>query len=174
MSPCLRSLVSRDLLKEKLKADVKEALKAGDSNRRTVLGMVLSAIQNKELEKRAKAAKVEGGSDLATAGELTDDEVLAVVASEVKKRKESIAVFEQGGRPELAADEKKEVELLSGYLPEQLSKAALQTLVQEGITATGATTIKDMGKVVGYVMGKAKSAADGQVVSALVKEELGV
>lgn len=145
------------MLKDQLKEDLKAALKSGDALKRSVVGMVSAAIKNKEIEKR---------------GELTEDEAVAVVASEVKKRKDSAEQYEKGGRPELAEGERKEIAILMAYLPEQMSGEEIRSMVKQTISETGASSIKDMGKVVGAVMSKVKGRADGQTVSALVKEEL--
>ncbi len=153
------------MLKEKIQQDVKDALKAGDKEKRMVLGMVLAAIKNKEIEKRS---------------ELTDDDVIAVIASEIKKRKDSVEQFEKGGRPELAEGERKEAEMLMAYMPEQMSEDAIRTEVQKAIAEihsvssgqAGVKDMKDMGKLIGVVMAKIKGKADGQLVNRLVKEEL--
>lgn len=145
------------MLKEKLQQDIKDALKSGDSKKRMVLGMVLSAIKNKEIEKRS---------------ELSDDDVVAVISSEIKKRKDSVEQFEKGGRPELAEGEKQEVEMLMAYMPEQMSEADVRNEVKKVISETGAKDMKEMGKVIGAVMAKVKGKADGQLVSRMVKEEL--
>lgn len=145
------------MLKEKLRQDIKEALKSGDSKKRMVLGMVLAAIKNKEIEKR---------------GELSEEDTIAVVSSEIKKRRDSVEQFEKGGRPELAEGEKWEAEILMAYMPEQMSEDEVRAEVKKAITETGAKDMKEMGKVIGVVMAKVKGKADGQLVSRLVKEEL--
>lgn len=162
------------MLKEKLQQDVKEALKAGDSEKRLVLNMALNAVKNKELEKRAGLSKTEfDPAALEEKSQLTDDEVVTVIASEVKKRKESVTSFINGGRPELAEKEKKEAEILAAYLPEQVDEEEIRAEVKKAIEETGATSVKDMGKVIGAVVAKLKSRADGQTISRIVKEELG-
>ena len=145
------------MLKEKLQQDVKDALKSGDSKKRMVLGMVLAAIKNKEIEKRS---------------ELSDDDVISVIASEIKKRKDAIEQYEKGGRPELAEQERKEAEMLMAYMPQQMSEDEVRGEVKKAIAETGAKDMKEMGKVIGAVMAKVKGKADGQMVSRLVKEEL--
>ncbi|MEK7121167.1 MAG: GatB/YqeY domain-containing protein [Patescibacteria group bacterium] len=145
------------MLKEKLQQEMKDALKSGDGKKRMVLGMVLSAIKNKEIEKRS---------------ELGDDEVIAVITSEIKKRKDAVEQYEKGGRPELAEQERKEAETLMIYMPEQMSEDEIRTEVKKVISETGAKDIKEMGKLIGAVMTKIRGKADGQVVSRLVKEEL--
>ena len=145
------------MLKEKLQQDIKDALKAGDSKKRMVLGMVLSAIKNKEIEKM---------------GELSDDDVIAVISTEIKKRKDSVEQFEKGGRPELAEGEKQEAEMLMAYMPEQMSEEDVRNEVKKTISQTGAKDMKEMGKHIGAVMAKVKGKADGTMVSRMVKEEL--
>ena len=145
------------MLKEKIQQDVKDALKSGDSKKRIVLGMVLSAIKNKEIEKRE---------------ELSEEDIVAVVSSEIKKRKDSVEQFEKGGRPELAEGEKKEAEMLMAYMPEQMSEEDVRNEVKKTIAEMGIKDMKEMGKLIGAVMAKVKGKADGQMVSRLVKEEL--
>lgn len=160
-------------LKDQLKEDMKAALKSGDANKRTLLGMVISAIKNKELEKRGKLLKtITDPAELDAQSQLNDEETQAVIASEIKRRRESATEFEKGGRPELAESEKAEAEVLMAYLPEQMSDDTLRALVQRKISESGASTMKDMGKVMAGVMAEAKGAADGQRVSTMVKEEL--
>ncbi len=162
-----------NLLKEQLKEDMKNALKSGDSSKRTLLGMVMSSIKNKELEKRGKLLKtVSDPVQLDAESQLTEQETMDVLASEVKRRRDSVVEFEKGGRPELAEAERAEAEALMAYLPEQLSDDALRSLVQKAISSTGATTVKDMGKVMGALKSELKGNADGQRVSAMVKELL--
>ena len=100
--------------------------------------------------------------------EMTDDAILQVIAKGVKQREESIAQFTEAGRAELAENEKKEMELLKKYLPEQLSEEAVAAIVKEAVAATGATSKKDMGKVMKDVMARVKGQADGKLVSRLV------
>jgi|SRR3989338_457253 len=145
------------MLKEKIQQEMKDALKSGDSQKRTLLGMVLSAVKNKEIEKRS---------------ELTDEDVIGVISSEIKKRKDATEQFEKGGRPELAEGERKEAETLMTYMPEQMSEEDIRNEIKKTITETGAKDVKEMGKVIGAVMAKIKGKADGQVVSRIVKEEL--
>ena len=145
------------MLKEKLSEDIKTALKSGDKQRRMVLGMVMAAAKNREIEKH---------------GELNDDEFLAVISSEIKKRRDSVEQFEKGGRPELAEGEKEEIKILMEYMPEQMSENEIRVEVRKTISETGAKDVKEMGKVLGAVMPKLKGKADGQLVSKIVKEEL--
>jgi uncharacterized protein YqeY len=161
------------MLKEQLKNDLKEALKAGDSKRRTVIGMLMSVIKNRELDKRGKLMKA--GGDAATVeaqSELTDEEIIDALSSEVKKRRESIATFEQAGRSEMAAGEKEEMEMLMKYLPEQLGEDQIRDIVKKAVVDVRPAEMKEMGKVMAQVMPHVKGKADGQVVSRIVQEEL--
>lgn len=149
-------------LKTQITDEMKTAMKSGDKVRLGALRMFLAAIKTKE---------VEG----ATARELSDDEIRQVAAKEVKKRSESIEAFENAGRDELAAKERAEREVLEPYAPPQVDESAIDALVDEGIAATGATSIKEMGVVMGAVMAKAKALGqvDGAVVQAKVRAKLG-
>ncbi len=148
---------------DKLKNDQKESLKSGDAKKRMVIGMVLNSVKNRELQKRAKSGQEE---------HLSDEEVLEVISSEVKKRKESIESFKVGGRQELAQSEKEELDILMTYMPEQMSEDAIREEVKKTIIETGAKDVKDMGKIIGAVMAKIKGKAEGGLVSKIVKEEL--
>jgi uncharacterized protein YqeY len=146
-------------LKTRLVDDMQAALRAGDKVRLSALRMLLAAVKNKE---------VEG----ARARELTDDEIREVAQKEVKKRGDSIEAFEAAGRSELAERERAEAEVLVAYAPEQLSGDEVDALVDEALAATGATSVREMGKVMGFVMGKAKGRVDGGLVQAKVRERL--
>lgn len=161
------------MLKEKLKEDLKTAMKAGDVAKRLTISLMLSVIKNRELEKRGRLAK--SGTELSkieTASELTDDEVIEAISSEVKKRKESIMTYEQANRPELAKKEQEELAILMAYMPPQMSEDEIRVMVKQAISQVHPSGIKDMGKVLGHLMPQVKSKADGQVVSTIVKEEL--
>ena len=137
----------------KLMNDLKVAMKAHDA-------AAVNAIRG--VVAKAKDLTVNAGK------EMTDEAVLQVLAKGVKQREESIAQFEAAGRAELAENEKKEMTLLKAYLPEQLSDEAVAAIVKEAIAATGATSKKDMGKVMKEVMARVKGQADGKLVSRLV------
>ena len=163
------------MLKQQIQASVKDAMKAGDGNTVTVLRMAVAAINAKQTEKRYKISKEDPSKTeevLIKESELSDDEIVGVLASEVKKRKDAMALYEQGGRPELAESEKAEITILQKYLPEQLSAEEIRKLVTESIAATGAKEIKEMGKVMADLNPKIKGKADGGTVSAIVKELL--
>jgi uncharacterized protein len=149
-------------LKTQITDEMRAAMKSGDKVRLGALRMFLAAIKTKE---------VEG----ATARELSDDEIRQVAAREVKKRSESIEAFDRAGRDELAAKERAEREVLEPYAPPQVDEAAVDALVDEAIAATGATSVKEIGTVMGAVMAKAKALGqvDGAVVQAKVRARLG-
>ncbi|MEK7653270.1 MAG: GatB/YqeY domain-containing protein [Patescibacteria group bacterium] len=148
-------------IQQQIEQDFLSAFKNKAEAEVSALRMLKSALINRKIEKGV--AKDEN---------LGDEEVLAVLKSEVKKRKDSILEYEKGGRPDLADKEKAEVDLIGKYLPEELGEEALLEMVKEAITETGAANPADFGKVMGLAMKKAAGAADGQVVSRLVKEEL--
>jgi uncharacterized protein len=153
------------MLTNKLKGDQKRALKEGNSQKRMTLGMVINAIKNKELEKRAKSGKDEGN-------ELTDDEALAIIKSEIKKRRDSIEQYEKGDRPELAQSEKEEMSILLTYVPEQMPEDAIRDEIKKIVDELDAKDIKDMGRVIKEAMARFHGNADGSVVSRIVKETL--
>lgn len=162
-------------IKEKITTDLKDALKEKKELEVSVFRMLLAAILNKEKEKRAKLAKEEEGlkeEELAKKSQLTDEEVLEVVSSEAKKSKEAIEAFKKGGRADLVGKEKAELEILKKYLPEQFSEEEIKKLVQEAIAKVGASSPKDMGKVMAELMPQVKGKADGNTVSKIVKELL--
>jgi len=147
-------------LKEKIHSDLKDAMKAGEAVRRDTLRMLDSMIKNTEIEKMKKE---EG---------LSDEEVISVIGRGIKQRRDSVEQYEKGGRPELADKEKKEIEILSVYLPEQMGEDKIREIVKSVISATGAKTKAEMGKVMGAAMGKLKGQADGNTVKKIVEEEL--
>ena len=132
-------------------------MRSGDALRRDVLRMAQNATYT--IEKRDRR-------------ELTDDDYAAVLAREVKTRRESVEAFRNGGREDLAAKEEAEIAILSEYLPQQLSEAEIQALVDEGIAATGASSARDLGKVMGWLAPRTRGRADGKQVSALVAQSL--
>ncbi|MBU3673297.1 MAG: GatB/YqeY domain-containing protein [Sinobacteraceae bacterium] len=145
-------------LKERITQDMKDAMRSGDKERLGNIRMLQAAIKQREVDERIT---------------LDDTQVLAVVEKMIKQRKEAIAQFEAGGRADLAAKESSEITLLQAYMPEQLSTAEVDALVAAAITETSASTIKDMGKVMALVKGRAAGRADMAAVSALIKAKLG-
>jgi uncharacterized protein YqeY len=145
-------------LKERLTEDMKSAMKGAEKQRLSTIRMAQAAIKQREVDERIA---------------LDDAQVLAVLEKMIKQRKESIVQFEQGGRADLAAQERAEIELLQTYLPAQLSPAELDTLIRDAIAASGAVSVKEMGKVMGIVKSKAAGRADMGAVSARTKAALG-
>ena len=140
---------------------------------KTTVSMLLSSIKNRELDKRGKLSK-EGTSadDLESASALNDEEIIETVSTEIKKRKEAIGSFEDAGRTEMAENEKKEMEVLKKYLPEQMSEDDVKMLVADAISETGASSPADMGKVMGVVSQKTKGRFDGKQLASLVTDAL--
>lgn len=147
-------------LKARIKKDLTDALYAKDTLRISTLRMALAAVVNKEIE----LIKKEEG--------LSDDEVVQVLGSEMKKRKDAEAQYEKGGRQDLAQKEKGEWEILTVYMPEALPEEAVRKIVARAIQKIGATSPADFGKVMGAVMPEVRGKADGEVVSRMVKEIL--
>lgn len=144
-------------LRDRLHTDVTAAMRSGDALRRDVLRMAQNAVYL--VEKRDRR-------------ELSDEEIGAVLAREVKTRRESVEAFRKGGREDLAGKEEAEIAILQDYLPEQLDDAAIERLVAEAIAATGPSNARDMGKVMGWLSPRTKGRADGRRVSELVAREL--
>ncbi|MBM7518068.1 GatB/YqeY domain-containing protein [Nocardioides nitrophenolicus] len=149
-------------LKEQLRADLTTAIKARDDVRSSTLRMILTAVTNAEV-----AGKV--------AKELTDDEVLTVLAAEAKKRREAAVAFEEGDRPESAAKERAEAAVIQDYLPEQLGPEEIAAIVTAAVEQAGAAGAgpKAMGQVMGIVQPQVKGRADGAAVAAEVRRQLG-
>ncbi len=146
-------------LKEQIKKEMTDAFKAGDSLTKSTLVMLLSSIQNKEIEK---------GKDT----ELSNDDIIAIIGTEVKKRKDAAQQYEDGGRPELAQKEKDEVSILEKYLPEQMSEKEVTAIVSKVIEEMGAEGMSQMGQVMNGVMKELKGKAAGSLVNRIVKEKL--
>jgi len=163
-------------MKQKIQEDVKQAMRDGDTLKTGALRMLLSSLLNKEKEKRYKISKDNpqfAESEVDEKSQLSEEEIQEVVSSEFKKRREAIEGFEKGGREEMAEKERKEMEILQAYMPEQLKEEQIRELVKEAINATGATGVQEMGKVMGSLMPKVKGKADGGLVNKIVKEMLG-
>jgi uncharacterized protein YqeY len=144
-------------LKERLTADMKQAMKDRDNELRDTIRLLLSAVKNAEIDKRA---------------DLNEDESMAVLRSQAKQRQDSIQQYRDGGRDDLADKEASELAILERYLPQQLSDEELATLVANGISETGAAGPKDMGKVMGLLSKRAGNAVDGRRLSTAVREAL--
>jgi len=172
-------------LKEKIQEDLNSALKEKKETEVSALRMLKAAVFNKEKGKRYKLSQEKPEIDIEKLGKespqakelekesaLTDEEIMEVISSEIKKRKEAMVLFEQGNRTDLFEKEKKEMEILQKYLPEQLSEEEIKKLAKEAIEKIGAKEIKDMGKVMAELMLKVKGKAEGGLVSKIVKEFL--
>jgi uncharacterized protein len=144
-------------LKERITEDMKSALRAGEKARLATVRLALAAIKQREVDERIT---------------LDDGQVLAVLEKMIKQRKEAITQFQAGGRADLVAKESAEISVLETYLPARLSDAELDALISSAIAATGASSAKDMGKVMAQVKSQAQGRADMGVVSARVKEKL--
>jgi len=146
------------VLRDRIADEMRAAMKAREQTRVSTLRMLMASMKNTQVEK---------------GHELSDDEVLEVVAREAKRRRESMEAFEKGGRSELVEKEGAELAVLEAYLPERLGDDQLAKLVDDAIAETGASTPKEMGAVMKVVMRKVKGRADGASVSAMVRARLG-
>lgn len=145
-------------LKERITEDMKSAMRAGEKDRLGLIRMLQAAIKQREVDERIA---------------LDDAQTLSVIEKMIKQRKESVEQFQSGGREDLAAKERAEIAVLQAYLPAQLSDAELEAIVKDAIAGTGATTVKDMGKVMAQVKAKAAGRADMGAVGARIKAALG-
>jgi len=155
-------MVAMSSLKDRLRTDLTAAIKARDEVRSSTLRMVLTAITNLEVAGKDKR-------------ELSDDDVVGVLSTEAKKRREAATAFDEGGRDRMAAKERAEAEVIADYLPEQLSAEEVEGIVAAAIDATGAAGegMRAMGKVMGVVQPQVKGRADGGQVAAEVRRQLG-
>ena len=161
--------------KEKIQSDFKKALKEKDRVKISTLRLLQAAILAQEKVKRQRIAKIKKGlseKELQEKSCLSDEEILEVLTSEIKKRKEAIKEFEKGKREDLVQKETKELEILKRYLPEQLSEEELKQLINNVIKETGAKDPKDIGKVMGALIPKIKGRADPSQAVQIVKEML--
>jgi len=137
--------------------------------------MLSAAIVTKEKDKRYRISKQKpelDGEGLVKESQLADEEIIDTISSEIKKRRDAITLYEQGNRQELADKEKKEIEILQKYLPEQMSEEEIKKVVAEAIAKVGAKEMKEMGKVMAELTPKVKGKADNSLVSRIVKESL--
>jgi len=144
-------------LKSRINDDLKAAMRSGDARRRDALRLLLAAVKQREVDERK---------------ELGEADVVSVIERMIKQRRESIVQFEKGGRQDLAQNERYESDLLQGYMPQALSDAEVAAAVAEAISAVGAGSPADMGKVMGVLKGKLAGKSDMSKVSALVKSKL--
>lgn len=141
-------------LKERLMLDLKESMKSKDKIRKNVVTMIRASIKQSEVDNRV---------------ELGDKEIIDVISKQLKQSKDAMIEFEKGNREDLVELTKLEIDILMEYLPEQLTEEELKVMVQEAIENVDAKSMKDMGKIMGYLMPKIKGKADGSMVNAIVK-----
>jgi len=145
-------------LKERITEDMKASMRSGEKERLAGIRLILAAIKQREVDERIQ---------------LDDTQVLAVLEKMIKQRREAITQFAAGGRQDLVTKETAEIGVLQQYLPAQMSDAEVDGLIQEAIQATGATSMKDMGKVMAAVKSKAQGRTDMGALSARIKQKLG-
>jgi uncharacterized protein YqeY len=144
-------------LKDRIQQDVKDAMRAKEKERLATIRLITAAIKQREVDERI---------------ELDDEQVLVVLDKMCKQRRESISQFEKAGRDDLIAREASELEIIQGYLPEQLGEDEIAAMIDSVMAETGASSIKDMGKVMGQLKPKLQGRADMAAVSALIKSKL--
>lgn len=149
-----------DSLRDRLRSDLRDAMRARDTLRRNTIRMLEAAIKNAEIERRQKR------------GELGEADILAILQRQVKQRRDSITQFEQGGRDDLAANERAEIEVIEAYLPQQLSREEVVERARAVIAQVGASGPGDRGKIMGPLMRELRGLADGGMVNAVVGELL--
>ncbi|HEX8168429.1 MAG TPA: GatB/YqeY domain-containing protein [Beijerinckiaceae bacterium] len=148
-------------MRQRFTEAMKEAMKAGDKPRLSTVRMIQAALKDKDIEARG-----------AGRGQATEEEILGLLQKMMKQRQESVAIYEQAGRQELADQERAEIAVIQGFLPQQLGEAETRAAIEAAIAETGAASMKDMGKVIGALRGKYAGRMDFGKASALVKEML--
>lgn len=149
------------MLREQINDALKEAMKAKDERKVSTLRLVNSALKNADIEARGQGK-----------GPLADADVLSLLQKMIKQRQESVELYEKGGRPELARQEREEIAIISAYLPQQMSDAEMRAAIAAAIAETGAAGMKDMGKVIGVLKAKHAGSMDFAKASGIVKETL--
>lgn len=144
-------------LEAQLREDLKDAMRAGDSRRKSALRMVLTAVQFADVE---------------TSEPLSDEDIQVLIRKEVKQREEAVEMMREAGRDDLVAEEVAELEILREYLPSQMSEDEIRALAQEVIEDLGATSVRDTGRVMGTIMPQVRGRADGSTVNQIVRELL--
>jgi uncharacterized protein YqeY len=148
-------------MRQRFTEAMKEAMKAGDKPRLSTVRMIQAALKDKDIEARG-----------AGRGQATEEEILALLQKMIKQRQESVAIYAQAGRQELAEQERAEIAVIQGFLPQQLDEAETRAAIEATIAETGAASMKDMGKVIGALRGQYAGRMDFGKASALVKEML--
>lgn len=144
-------------LKQKLQEDLKTSMKNKDTLRKSVITLIRSSIKQVEVDKRI---------------ELNDDDVIDIISKQLKQRNDSLEQFLDAGREDLVEETRSEIEVLKEYLPQQLSEEELNEIVKQTISEVGATSMKDMGKIMSVIKPKTKGRADGKLINELVKNNL--
>jgi uncharacterized protein len=148
-------------MRDRLMNDLKTAMKAGDKVRVGTIRLIQAGLKDKDIEARGLGK-----------GQLTDDDIMALMQKMVKQRQESLGIYTQAGRPELAAIEQAEIEIITGFLPRQLDEAATQAAIAATVAETGAASMKDMGKVIAALKAKFSGQMDFAKASQMVKAAL--
>jgi uncharacterized protein len=148
-------------MRERFTGAMKEAMKAGDKRKLSTVRLIQAALKDKDIEARG-----------AGKGQASEEEILALLQKMIKQRQESIAIYEQNNRPELAQQEKEEAEVIASFLPQQMDAAETRAAIEAAIAETGAASMKDMGKVIGALRSKYAGRMDFGKASGLVKEML--
>ncbi len=148
-------------MREKISSELKMAMKAGEKRRVETIRMIMAGLKDKDIEARGQGKAVSG------------EDILALLQKMVKSRKESLEIYEKAGRADLVAQESDEIAIIQSFLPSQMSEAEIEEAIAAAIAETGATSIKDMGRVVGALKGKFAGRMDFGKASALVKGKLG-
>src|SRR3954447_25782404 len=151
----------RSAMRERLQQEMKDALRAGDKRRLSTVRMIQAALKDKDIEARG-----------AGRGEASEEEILGLLQKMIKQRQESVAIYDQAGRRELADQEREEIAVIQGFLPRQMDEAETRAAVEAAIAGTGASSMKDMGKVIGRLRGEYAGKMDFAKASGLVKELL--
>jgi hypothetical protein len=149
------------MLRERFSEDVKAAMKAGDKPRVSTIRLIQAALKDRDIEARGAGREPLG-----------DDEILGLLQKMVKQRAESIAIYDANNRPELAAGEREEVEIISGFMPQQMSEAEVQAAIDAAVAETGAASVKDMGRVIAHLRAAHAGRMDFGKASGLVKSRL--
>ncbi len=163
------------MLREKIEADFKDAMKKKDEPKLAILRMLKAAFANKQSEKRYQTAKDHPDlkeQELEKESSLTEEEITKEILTMLKKGKQAISDFEKGGREDLVNKEKAEINILQGYLPEQLSDEEIKKMAEQAIRQSGAENLKGMGKAMAYLMPEIKGRAEGSRISQILKDLL--
>ncbi len=148
-------------MRERFTSELKAAMKAGDKRRVETIRMITATLKDKDIEARGQAKAV------------GDEDILALLQKMVKSRQESLDIYDKAGRADLAQQEREEIEIIRGFLPQPLSPEAVDRAIAEAIAETGASSVKEMGRVIGVLKGKHAGRMDFTAASALVKAKLG-